>query len=233
MQSFFNLLLAVLAVLAAATIDRRQTAETVADSWIVRVDDDSALSAVLAAVRTASGAEAKHSYSIGSFKGFAFDGDDELVSLIANLASIHSIEPDTKVHASAPIINQRALVEQSPAEYGLVRISRRTTGGSTSTYDDSAGAGSTVYVIDTGVNTAHEDFGGRAVVGASFVLLEPKADFNGHGTHCSSIVAGSTYGVVKKANIIGVKVLGALGTGLNSGVLAGIDWAINDAQQKG
>ncbi|EGP86979.1 subtilisin-like protease, partial [Zymoseptoria tritici IPO323] len=125
------------------------------------------------------------------------------------------------------------LVEQSPAEYGLVRISRRTTGGSTYTYDESAGAGSTVYVIDTGVNTAHEDFGGRAVVGASFVLLEPKTDLNGHGTHCSGTVAGSTYGVAKKANIIGVKVLGALGTGLNSGVLAGIDWAINDARQKG
>lgn len=114
-----------------------------------------------------------------SAASFAFDGDDDLVNLIANIASIRSVEPDTTVYASAPVINQRALVEQSPAEYGLVRISRRTTGGSTYTYDESAGAGSTVYVIDTGVNTAHEDFGGRAVVGASFVLLEPKTDLNG------------------------------------------------------
>lgn len=177
MRSFINLLLTAPAVLAAATIDRRQTAETVSGSWIARLEDDSLLAPVLGAV-SALGVNAKHNYNFGSFRGFAFDADDGLVDLIANIAQVASIEPDTRVSISAPV-SQRALVGQTPAEYGLVRISRRTTGGSTYTYDDSAGAGTTAYVIDTGVNIAHEEFEGRASHGGNFVLLEPNGDFNG------------------------------------------------------
>ena len=179
MQTFFNLLLTVPAVLAAATVDKRQTANSVAGSWIARVDDNSPLSTVLSAVRLATGAQAKHQYSIGSFRGFAFDGDESLVDLIANIASIRSIEPDTTVSVSAPL-EKRALTTQSPAEYGLVRIGQRARGGTTYNYDTTAGAGSFVYVIDTGVNIAHNEFGGRAAHGGNFALLEPNGDFNGY-----------------------------------------------------
>lgn len=45
---------------------------------------------------------------------------------------------------------------------------------------------------------------------------------------------GSTsYGVAKKTTLIAVKVLGAEGSGSNDGVLAGIDYAVNDAKSKG
>jgi subtilisin family serine protease len=43
---------------------------------------------------------------------------------------------------------------------------------------------------------------------------------------------GTSYGVAKKTNLIAVKVIGADGSGTNAGVLAGIDWAVNDAQSK-
>jgi subtilisin family serine protease len=177
MRSFLNLLLAAPAILAAATVDRRQTAESVPGSWIARIEDGSLLAPILSAV-SALGVEAKHEYSFGSFRGFAFDADDALVGLIANIAQVATIERDTTVSISAPV-TQRALVEQTPAEYGLVRISRRAPGGSSYTYDDSAGAGSTVYVIDTGVNIRHEEFQGRASHGGNFALLEPDGDFNG------------------------------------------------------
>lgn len=158
-------------------------------------------------------------------QAFSFDGDDDLVDLIANLAQVKSIEPDTKVYALAPVsLNERALVSQSGAEYGLARISHRSKGQSGYIYDNTAGSGSYVYVIDTGVYTAHNEFGGRATMGANFISGESATDGNGHGTHCSGTIAGSTYGVAKRANIIGVKVLGSDGSGSNSGVLAGIDW---------
>lgn len=54
-------------------------------------------------------------------------------------------------------------------------------------------------------------------------------DENGHGTHCSGTIAGSTYGVAKKAKIVGVKVLDASGSGTNSGVISGIQWVANNA----
>jgi oryzin len=54
-------------------------------------------------------------------------------------------------------------------------------------------------------------------------------DENGHGTHCSGTIAGSTYGVAKKANLVAVKVLDKDGSGSNSGVISGIQWVGNNA----
>lgn len=103
---------------------------------------------------------------------------------------------------------------------------------STYYYDTQAGQGIDVYVIDTGVLTTHSQFGGRATWGANFADSS-NTDGNGHGTHCAGTVAGSTYGVAKKANIIAVKVLRADGSGTNSGVISGIQWASNTARSKG
>lgn len=58
-------------------------------------------------------------------------------------------------------------------------------------------------------------------------------DGNGHGTHVSGTTGSNTYGVAKKTNIIGVKVLSSEGSGTNAQVLAGIDWAVNDMKSKG
>lgn len=54
-------------------------------------------------------------------------------------------------------------------------------------------------------------------------------DGNGHGTHCAGTIAGSTYGVAKLAKVVAVKVLGANGSGSNSGVISGIQWVANNA----
>ncbi|EME79398.1 uncharacterized protein MYCFIDRAFT_35047 [Pseudocercospora fijiensis CIRAD86] len=239
MRSFLTLLLAVPAAFADVIIDKRQTPNTIAGKWIARVDENSPLATVLQAFRTLAAITPSHQYEIGSFKAFAFDAPDSLLALISTVGGIKSIEPDTKVFASAPVsmnpdeLVKRALTLQSGAEYGLARISHRAKGQSGYIYDTSAGAGTTVYVIDTGVYTQHSEFGGRATMGANFVSGESATDGNGHGTHCAGTVAGSTYGVAKKANIIGVKVLGSNGSGSNSQVLAGIDWAVKDAQNKG
>lgn len=88
-------------------------------------------------------------------------------------------------------------------------------------------------MVDTGILPTHSEFGGRASVGANFVPGEASTDLNGHGTHCAGTAAGSTYGVAKRASIIGVKVLARDGSGSNSGVLSGIQWAVSDATRKG
>ena len=58
-------------------------------------------------------------------------------------------------------------------------------------------------------------------------------DGNGHGTHVASTVAGKSYGVAKKANIIAVKVLRSSGYGTTADVVAGIEWAATKAKQTG
>ncbi|QRV74426.1 Serine protease [Ceratobasidium sp. AG-Ba] len=95
--------------------------------------------------------------------------------------------------------------------------------------------GVVIYVIDTGLNKDHQCFGGRATWGASFsngVKGDNATDENGHGTHTASTAGCDVYGVALGALIIGVKVLDASGSGSNSDVIAGIEWALNDFLQK-
>jgi subtilisin family serine protease len=237
MQFAYKLLLALPVALAIPTIDRRQEAgiERIADSWIVELEPGQDLATVLESVKEATGVEPEDTYQIGDFRGFAFKGDDGTVDALAGMDSLKRIESDIVVTAYAPApqgeqLDARALVSQNPTTWGLARISQRARGGNTYRYDDSAGRGVNIYVIDTGVNSDHQDFGGRARQGANFVSGESIADGNGHGTHCSGTAAGRAYGVAKAANIVGVKVLGNNGSGSLAAILNGIDWAVNDAR---
>lgn len=84
-------------------------------------------------------------------------------------------------------------------------------------YEDQAGEGVDVYVLDTGIQTTHTEFGGRAVWGhAAFGLA--KNDKHGHGTHVAGIVGSSQFGVAKKSKIIAVKVLNDFGFGSTASV---------------
>ena len=96
------------------------------------------------------------------------------------------------------------------------------------TYDYvSTGLGVTAYVIDTGIEVTHPDFGGRAKLGYSAVGGKA-TDCNGHGTHVAGTIGGTKYGVAKKVNLVAIKVLNCAGSGTNSGVIAGINWVIKN-----
>ncbi|QIJ61824.1 S8 family peptidase [Streptomyces sp. JB150] len=124
--------------------------------------------------------------------------------------------------------NQRVSIDatQTNAPWGLDRIDQASLPLSgTYTYPDTAGSGVTAYVIDTGVRITHSQISGRAVNGYDAVDGDTTAqDGNGHGTHVATTIAGSTYGVAKKARIVAVRVLNNSGSGTTAGVIAGIDW---------
>lgn len=97
----------------------------------------------------------------------------------------------------------------------------------------SDGVGVDIYVLDTGVTPDHVEFAsGQVVVGQSFINEKPDTDNHGHGTHCSSLAAGQTVGVSPGSTIIGVKVLSSRGSGTTSGVIKGISWAIDHAENE-
>lgn len=95
------------------------------------------------------------------------------------------------------------------------------------------GAGIRIAVLDTGFTTDHPDFAGRGVIAASFIDGEGPEDPHGHGTHCVGTAAGPRsrpdgpgYGVAPEAQIYSGKVLGRDGSGTDTTILAGIDWAL-------
>lgn len=92
-------------------------------------------------------------------------------------------------------------------------------------YAEDGGEGVDAYVIDTGTYVDHVDFEGRATWGKTIPQGDEDEDGNGHGTHCSGTIAGKKYGVAKKANVYGVKVLRSSGSGTMSDVVKGVEWA--------
>lgn len=124
-----------------------------------------------------------------------------------------------------------AATTQSPAPWGLARISHRDALGfgtfNKYIHQASGGEGVDVYVIDTGTNVDHVDFGGRAKWGKTIPQGDADEDGNGHGTHCSGTVGGTEYGVSKKAHIIAIKVLRSNGSGTMSDVVKGVEYAAN------
>ncbi|MFG3585962.1 S8 family serine peptidase [Streptomyces sp. NPDC047990] len=101
------------------------------------------------------------------------------------------------------------------------------------------GQGVDVAVLDTGIDAAHPDFAGRIAVSESFVPGQDVTDRHGHGTHVASTVAGTgaasdgkEKGVAPGASLHIGKVLNNEGSGQDSWILAGMEWAARDQHAK-
>ncbi|KFA62440.1 hypothetical protein S40285_06096 [Stachybotrys chlorohalonatus IBT 40285] len=223
-------LLALLPLALAAPAKRSSTApllrprgaDIVEGKYIVRMKADSvsASAAVDSAVASIA-ADADYTYST-TFTGFAASLTEEEVSALREDPSVDYIEHDAVVTIAAT---------QENAPWGLARISSASPGGTTYTYDDSAGAGTCAYVVDTGIEVDHPEFGGRAVWGANFADGSD-VDGQGHGTHVAGTIGSTTYGVAKSTSLIAVKVLDANGSGTNAGVIAGMEYVVSDAPSR-
>ena len=113
-------------------------------------------------------------------------------------------------------IDQRnSLATSTPAEKGWYNYAK-------------TGAQVTAYVIDSGVNHHHIEFGTRASPGFDAFRAKTHADFgkdcNGHGTHVAGILGGKNFGVAKDVSIVSVRVLDCNASGSVSNVVAGINY---------
>lgn len=117
------------------------------------------------------------------------------------------------------------------------------------------GAGATVAIIDTGIDGAHASLDDLdddnstydpKVIGFYDPVNNPSLtngtevfpyDDQGHGSHCAGTTAGTgapTYehiGMAPQANLVGVKVLDAGGSGSFATVMAGMQWTVDNRYQ--
>ncbi|MFI9011746.1 S8 family serine peptidase [Actinosynnema sp. NPDC053489] len=131
-----------------------------------------------------------------------------------------------RAYTAPPEAGTDAAVDESVFTWGLQAVGANLC--------SATGKGVRVAVLDTGFTVAHPDFAGRSVITQSFVDGESVDDAHGHGTHCigsstgprRAASGGPGYGVAHEAEVYAGKVLSNRGSGTDSGILAGIEWAI-------
>ncbi|KAK4662874.1 hypothetical protein QC763_602420 [Podospora pseudopauciseta] len=226
------LLPAVLAVPAPLIQPRDPSAKLIPGKYIVKFKDDS--SDVLIS-KALGGRKPDYLYKSKGFKGFAGALDAASLDKIRGLPGVEYIEQDASftIGSAAELVSKRYLITQANAPWNLARISSHTLGSTVYRYDNSSGFGTCSYVIDTGVQVTHPQFAGNAVWGTNTAGDGINTDSNGHGTALAGVIGAQIYGVAKKTKIVAVKVLGASGSGTTSGVIAGMNWVIQDKATRG
>lgn len=170
-------------------------------------------------------------------KGFAAKLNSQNLAKLRQDPRIKYIEQDAEVRAfdmhnsiSANISPLKKQVQQDPLNWGLDRIDQRQRPMDDKYYYNTRAEGVNIYIIDTGIDKEHQEFGNRVRWGINTSQDGQDIDCNGHGTHVAGIAAGKSFGVAKRAKLIAVKVLNCSGGGSYSSVIAGMEWTAITAQ---
>ncbi|MBM0236041.1 S8 family peptidase [Micromonospora sp. ATA32] len=192
---------------------RAATGASMAGSYIVVLKDGAGNQA--AAVAGRHGASVTHQYR-SALNGFSGRMSEQQARRLAADPRVAYVQQDGVFTITA--------TQTNPPSWGLDRIDQRSLPLSSSYTYNTVASNVRAYIIDTGIQVTHTDFGGRAAWGTNTTGDGNNTDCNGHGTHVAGTVGGASYGVAKSVRLIAVKVLTCSGSGSTSGVAAGIDW---------
>jgi len=189
--------------------------------YIVALDDD---------VDDVATADSHRGRPLRAVHGFVAEMSASEAAALLNEPGVKYVEHDSM--GGGGLVEKAAAIDTqlSPPSWGLDRIDQRDLPLNQSYVYNQTGRGVTVYVLDSGINVSHNDFGGRVRNGFNFSSTLPPGDCNGHGTHVAGIAGGSLYGVAKEVSLVSLRVLDCQNRGFVSDMVKGIDWAISDHQ---
>ncbi|MEH0938977.1 S8 family serine peptidase [Micromonospora psammae] len=206
---------------------RGTSAKPVPGRYIVKLKDGKAAPSVtrstVKALTKTNGGKVRKVFT-SAMRGYSAQLTPAQAKRLAADPDVAYVEPVRRYSASD--------TQTSPPSWGLDRIDQTTPALNRSyTYPATSASDVTAYIIDTGINIDHQDFGGRASHGFNAVPDGNVADCNGHGTHVAGTVGGKAYGVAKDVNLVAVRVLNCEGSGTTEEVIAGVDWVTANAQK--
>lgn len=225
-----------ISVLAPKQADRLQAVEAAPDSIYNRyivlfqhdVQDPIGLAQQIVAQH---GGYPFHFYQ-KAVKGFAVANlAPGVVEILRAIPFVRSVEPDglAEQHDDQFLPLDGGSFQFSSL-WSLDRIDERQAAFN-GVFSYTAGTGSHIYILDTGIRCGHSEFVGRIGNGVTRLAnswgASPCIDQDGHGTAVASVAGGTTYGTAKGAIIHPIRI-NDNGDAYYSDMIAGLDWvAVN------
>jgi len=215
-------LLVSLAALALVFAGALPVTAAPSSAYIVVLRDGASVDGALAAHGRAHRLDVFQVYR-HALRGYAARMSPQAAAALARDPAVASVTPD-----------QIVTIDAQTVPTGVNRIDGELS--STNSGDGSDTVGVDVAVIDTGIDTAHQDL--NVVGGKNCSTGRSYKDGNGHGTHVAGTIGAKddgngVVGVAPGARLWAVRVLNNAGSGTWSSVICGIDWVTANAASKG